>query len=388
MKIIDTATHSAPRALRATAAAAVVILFLSATPNAGAQVPVEQLAAGAPTEYTVVRDDTLWAISGKFLKSPWMWPQLWAMNKTTIRNPHWIYPGNVLRLEISNGQATLTMKSGQGALGELRLKPGVRIEDAINADDGVTTIPMEALTHFLTRPMIIDVNEFGNAPRVLAVDSGRIFAGAGTKVYGLGLPAGASGEYSVYREGAPMLDPVTKELLAYEAIDLGTVRVIRSGDTALLEVLSSNQEISKGDRLLPIVANKPIKGAVQSAPQDFSGRILKVFDGKSGSMLSESGVALRAYARQGGALSIVVLNKGAGAGLTEGQVLNLNSTGATVGRHGSLGFINGTRAPEPIQLPNEANGHAVLFKVFDKVSYALVMSAKRPILTGDDVTAP
>lgn len=368
--------------------AALVAALWAPLQPASAQVPTSELAADAPSQHVVARGDTLWGISGKFLKSPWKWPQLWALNKSQIRNPHLIYPGQVLKLEIVNGMATLGV-GGKGMAGEVRLRPGVRVEEALTQDIAVSTVPLSAVKNFLARPILVDAAQFVDAPRVIIADGGRLFSGAGSRLYASGLAGVSEGDFAVYRQGGALTDPDTGEVLAFEAIHLGTVRMLR-GDSqaALMEVLESNQEITDGDRLVPVEPNPSLANPVHAVDTGFAARVIKIHDTKASTLLADSGMSARTFEREGGALSIVALNKGSANGVELGHVVGLVSTGAVVGRTGYLGYRNGDKAKVPVKLPDEPNGTAVVFRVFDKVSYALVMEAKRPVVAGDRVGTP
>lgn len=349
-----------------------------------AQVATSELSATAPSRYVVVKGDTLWAIAGRFLRAPSKWPQIWALNKDQIRNPHLIYPGDVIRLEIVNGQARLSLERGKR--GEIRLSPGVRFEDV--ADEAIPMISPTAIRPFLTKPMLVDLDQFTNAPRIVSNEDGRINVGAGSKTYVTGLEPGARGAYAVYRQGPALVDPDTKETLALEAIYLGKVKVVRSGEPALMEIVESTQEIGRGDRLVLMQPEPNLNVALSAAPADLDGRIIKVYDSQTAAMFGSKIETVRNYEREGGPLSVIILNRGTSAGLTVGQVVQIDSTGKTIGSTGSMGYRNGEKADATIQLPNEPNGTAVVFQSFEKVSYALIMKASKSVLAGDTIKAP
>lgn len=375
---------------RSTAAVLVSLgaLAASALPQiANAQVDVSELRQGAPSTHTVVKGDTLWHIAGKFLEKPWKWPDLWALNKAEVKNPHLIYPGNVLRLEVVNGKAQLRVGAGD-ALGELVLKPGMRVEQLAAEDAFISAVPISQIRTFLTRPLLVDVDAFQKAPKVLAGTDGRIVSGKGRRLYATGIEGAANTLYSVYRQGAPLVDPDSGEILALEAVHLGSVKIVRAGEASLLEVLESNQEITPGDRLMPVEQKPVFSPVMRAAPQTLRARVVRVHDGQSSSLLADTGMNARTYDREGGPMSVVILSRGTVNGVEAGHVVQLMTSGATVGRGGTFGFINGRKAPVPVKLPDEANGQAIVFKAFDRVSYALVMSASRSVRSGDAVQAP
>lgn len=348
-----------------------------------AQVASSELSANAPSRYVVVKGDTLWAISGRFLRSPAKWPQIWNLNKDHIRNPHLIYPGDVIRLTIVNGQAHLTLE--RGARAEVRLKPGVRMEEVAN--DAIPTIDPIAIRPFLTRPLLVDLVQFTNAPRILTNEDGRLNIGAGSRAYVVGLDSEAKTHYAVYRQGPALVDPITKETLALEAIYLGKVRVLRRDDTSLVEVVESAQEIGRGDRLVAMPPEPSLSVALTAAPIGLDARIIKVYDNQTASMFGSRIEAVRNYEREGGAMSVIILNRGTNAGLDVGQVVKIESTGKLVGSNGTMGYHNGKKAEGTIQLPNEDNGQAVVFQTFEKISYALIMKASKSVLAGDVIKA-
>lgn len=353
-----------------------------------ADVRTSDLAVGAPSMYTVVKGDTLWDISGRFLKSPSKWPEIWNMNRDSVRNPHLIYPGDTLHLDISNGKARLVFGK-RGKLSDLHLKPGVRIEDvASNAEEPLSTIDMRTVNNFLVKPLMINLEEFDSAPRVVAGDSGRIFSGAGSKLYATGLNEEAHGLYSVYRKGLEIKDPDTTDVIGYEAIHLGTVKVIKTAEVSTLSVLSSGLEISKDDRLVEIQENTVFRKAITPAPANFNGKVVRIFNNSQSTNISDLGSRTASYDHEGGPMSIVIVNKGSDDGLTEGNAVIINTSGQNIKEKGYFGFYNGKKAEKTIMLPSEAVGQAVVFKVFPRVSYAIVMNAESSIKSGYAVTSP
>lgn len=369
------------------AAIAIAVGLLSPLQSALAQVSALDLVAQAPGTYVVQSGDTLWHVAGKFLNSPWKWPQVWGVNKAQIKNPHLIYPGDVIQLTLVNGQASLSLVAPGHEMNEVRLKPGIRFDDVISRDDAITPIAMGALNAFLIRPMLIEPGSESGMAKVTSSESGRLFSGAGSRLYASGLPQDAKGVYSVYRRGSSLVDPSGGATLALEAIHLGSVRVIRPGELALLEVVSANQEITTDDMLIPEMVSDVRNTQMAPVAADFSARVIKLHEAKSGHLLAKDGVGFQRQ-REGGASSVIVINKGSDSAVANGQVISLSSAGAMIGGSNSFGFKEGERVKDPIKLPDELNGHAVVFKTFRKVAYALVMSASRPVKRGDAIGAP
>ncbi len=294
-------------------------------------VPISDLAPNAPDQYTVKRGDTLWGISGVFLKSPWKWPELWGMNKEQIRNPHLIFPGQVLYLIKKDGRATLSM----------------------TAPDGTERL----------------------SPRA-GRETGRVFFAAGDTAYVRGIKDESISRYQVFRPARPLKDPQTGELLAYEAYYLGDADVVRSGDPATIKIAKVKEEFGIDDRLLPFAASPSINFAPRAPERDVNARVASVY----------SREAITA-----GSLMVVAINKGRDAGLEPGHTLQVWETGDTVAdrtqrAEGFAGKYLGR--PQAVKLPDERIGVGMVFRVFDRVSYVLIMSSDRPIRVGDQLRTP
>lgn len=347
-----------------------------------------QLSNDAPTMYTVVKGDTLWDISGKFLKEPWRWPEVWNMNRDQIKNPHLIYPGDIVKLSFdANGKPLLTLVSGGANEGITKLLPRVRTENLAQA---IPSIPARIIGPFLTAPLVADASGMDGAPRIVASEDSRVIVGAGNSVYAVGMKPDQGQRWQIYRPGKPLADPVTREVLGFEAQYLGDARVTRFGEgggPTTLEITKSTQEINRGDRLMP-AANPTLPQYSPRAPdKKVDGRVISVV----------GGVAETAQ------YSIVVVNAGNREGLEVGHVLAVMHGGETVatntGEEVSHGFslksllpaswrTSADGIPPEVKLPVERNGLVVVFRVFDRVSYALVMSSKRQVKVGDPVQTP
>ncbi len=337
-------------------------------------VPLSELAPNAPDSHTVKRGDTLWDISKLFLKSPWRWPELWGMNLDQIRNPHLIYPGQVLVLEKSGDRARLRVAQG-GPDGTVKLSPRVR-SDAIN-DGGVPAVPMHLIAPFLNEAVIFSADELARAPRVVAAPEGRVMMGRGDKAYVLG-DFGGLREWRVFRQATPLRDPSTKEILGYEARFLGVAEYTREGGSAAtadgkgtlvvpatFELLSVKEEVGVGDRLAP-VPQRDFSNFMPHAPgKPVTGQIISVY-----------GDALIAGQNQ-----VVAINRGAQDGLERGHVL-------AVLRDGPQLTDRTVERPTEIKLPDERHGLLFVFRVFDRVSYGLVLQVQQPVVAGDRITQP
>ena len=202
-----------------------------------------QLADNAPDSYTVVRGDTLWGISSRFLRDPWRWPEVWRMNRDQIRNPHLIYPGQIVMLDRSGPWLTIGRRIG----GSDRLQPQVYAESLENA---VPSIPVHIIEPFLTRPLIVEQANIEGAATIIATETSRVLTGAGDTVFAKNVDPDIT-TWQVMRPARPMKDPLTGELIAYEADYLGTARVTERGDPTTLEITAAVEEIGTGGLMLP-----------------------------------------------------------------------------------------------------------------------------------------
>jgi hypothetical protein len=333
-------------------------LFLSFSTIALAQdaKPIE-LAPDAPDHHVVVRGDTLWGISAKFLKDPFRWPDVWKMNAEQVKNPHRIYPGQVVILDRSGTDPQLK-------LGEMvKLGPQVRAEKIA---EEIPSIPPQVIEPYLSQPLVIEPAGFEGAPRIIATQEGRVFTGNGDTVFATGADPKIV-QWQVYRPGKKLIDPDSGELLGIEAIYLGNAQASElSGEVTPLLITSARQEIGRGDYLT--VASRPniISYSPHVPAKPVSGRIIGLY----GEWV------------EGAGNSIVAISRGTQDGLEVGHVLALNRAGATVTNR----FDD--EGPKENVLPDERYGLMYVFRVFDRVSYALVVEASRRILPGDRVTKP
>jgi len=336
-------------------------------------VPLSELAPNAPDSYTVKSHDTLWAISKLFLKSPWRWPELWGMNMEQIRNPHLIYPGQVLYLDKTGGRARLRMGQQLGPDGTGKLSPRIRSSGV--GDGALASIPFNLIEPFLTEAVIFQTNELEQSPRIVATQAGRVLLSRGDLAYVRGDLTG--NEYRIFREPKPLLDPTTREVLGYEATYVGAAEYTRQGETrvdakgkseivpATFTVTNIKQEANVGDRLA-LVPSREFTNYSPHAPQGpMDGQIVSIY-----------GDGLTAGQNQ-----IVALNRGSAQGMERGHVLALLTNGDRV--------TDRTDPNRPvIKLPDERHGLLFVFRVFDRMSYALILSVKDPVQAGDRFTQP
>ena len=342
---------------------------------ADAGVPLSELAPNAPDSYTVKRGDTLWDISKLFLKSPWRWPELWGMNMAQIHNPHLIYPGQTLYLDKSNGRARLRMGQADSMPeGYVKLEPQVRMSAIDNS--AIPSIPFNLIEPFLNQAVVFQGNELANAPRIVSTQEGRVLLSRGDTAYVRGELASDTA-FRIFREPRPLKDPTTGEVLGYEAVYVGAAEALRPGETrtgsdgkpeiipATFRITDIKQEAGVGDRLAAVPPREFTNYAPHAPASPMAGQIISLY-----------GDALTAGQNQ-----IVALNRGAREGMERGHVLALWRDGQKV--------IDQTDPSHPtIKLPDERHGMLFVFRVFDRVSYALILSVKDPVKPGDRFTQP
>jgi hypothetical protein len=354
---------------------ALVLFLLCGTAVAqGSQAPLA-LKPDAPDRYVVVPGDTLWAISQRYTDSPWRWPELWGMNRDQIRNPHLIYPGNVLLLDrargtisIAGGEASGSKSSGTPS-GTVKLSPRVRADSLSKTE--IPSIPAGVIEPFLTRPLVVEADGLDKAPTIVGTQGDRVIVSAGSSAYVRGLGSSTEESYYIYRRGGPLVDPDTKQTLAYEAIYLGTGQLTRSGEPATVTLSSAVQEIGTGDKLIPVGKATPPNYAPHAPTKQVRGRVMSLYGG-----VNRVGEA--------GRHSIVTINRGRSDGLEAGHVLALLSSNQT-----ARDVTKKRSDPDAmIKLPEERYGLVFIFRVFERVSYALVMDAKLPVTLADVVQTP
>ena len=340
------------------------------------------LRDGHPEFHVVQPGDTLWDISQSFLKSPWLWPEIWYVNEQ-VDNPHLIFPGDVLSLVYIDGQPRIT-KSNKLPNGTIKLTPKAR---RLTADQAIDTIPLDAILPFLTSARVVTEKELNDSPYIVGNDNGRLLAGADHKVYVRGLIEQTFEKYSFFRKGDIYKDPQTGEVLGIEAIHLGEGLKLQSGDPAVMRVKRSVEELRIGDRAWPTNDEQLKPVYFPRAPKNFEGGQL---------------ISVYAGVEQIGQFDVVVINRGDRDGMEIGHVLDIYQRGevirdkiATQRRKDSdevsvwdkmKDSITGTS--QTIKLPDEKAGQLMVFRTFEKVSLGLVLKATRPIHILDNVKTP
>ena len=332
---------------------ALILAAAAALANAADQ-PLK-LADAAPQQHVVVPGDTLWDISAKFLKEPWRWPEIWRMNKSQIKNPHRIYPGDVIVLSRdANGNPFLRLES--------RLRPQIYAEQL---RDAIPPIPPNVIEPFISTPLVVEQGGLESAARVVATQQDRVFLGKGDTAY-VANANPAERDWQVYRNGQALRDPADPNLiLGYEAFHLGSATQIKAGDPAIFEVVTAKQEIGRGDRLVPAVRPVLFDYVPHRPEGKIDGRIVSVYGGVG----------------SGGRLSIVAVSRGTQNGVEIGHVLALERNRTIVQRDENDKTVN-------VVIPPERFGLAFVFRTFEQISYALVVQSDGSVEVNDFVRTP
>jgi nucleoid-associated protein YgaU len=355
-------------------------------------VPLSELAADAPDRYTIKRGDTLWAISGLYLKRPWRWPELWGMNLNEIKNPHRIYPGQVLLLERKDGLARLRLEGGQNEQGEqsdsqtVKVSPRTRYD--MLSESALPTLRSGIIEAFLAEPIIVNEAGLRASPRIVSAVESRVLITRGDRAYARG-PEGSpllddqprERQLRVFRNATPLKDPTTGEVLGYEAQYVGKAVLVRSeGSTevenrdgskkvvvpATIDITGAKEEIRVGDRLLP----EPPRQIQTYTPRAPNGKV-------EGRIVSVYGSAVVNAAQN----QVVAINRGTADGMEPGIVLAILKDGASM--------VDRSDDSRPMmKLPDERNGLLMVFRTFERVSYALILEITDGVRVGDRLINP
>ena len=353
-----------------------------------------ELNESYPQRHVVVKGDTLWGISSKFLKDPWQWPKVWQINRDQIKNPHLIYPGDVVVLDTSGTSPQLRLLRET-----VTLEPGIVIEPTDR--QAITTIPLNVIAPFLSQPLIIEKNTLANSPRIVAGQDNRVVLSPGTRIYVNKVTKSDGINWYVYRPGAELKDPITQEALGTEAMYLGDAKITKYGEPATAEIVRSKEEIFTRDRLVP-TGDIVETSFVPHAPEtQIYGRILNIYGGVA----------------EAGPESIVSISRGSKDGLEVGHVLAINRFGRVIkdpefdansdnakalNKEYKRVLAEAKKDPEKaaalaknpilepgsIKLPDERVGLLMVFRIFERVSYGLIMQTSQPINKLDSVQTP
>lgn len=318
------------------------------------------LNANHPERYTVVKGDTLWDISARFLRDPWLWPEVWYVNPQ-VANPHLIYPGDILSLAYVDGKPQIQKTGG---LPTVNMSPRIREE---SLDNAIPTIPLDAIEQFMTRAIVVEKGELDDAPYVVQAADEHIVTGAGDRVYVRGIKQNDITLFDVFEPRGPYIDPDTDELLGYEALYAGTGPVQKFGDPSTVKLVRTAREVRVGNRLRPADRSTiPNHFQPHSAPSGTEGHIISVLNG----------------VQEIGQFNVVALDLGERDGMETGHVMRVFQQGEVI-----KDTVSG-KYSDKVKLPDEEAGIVMVFKTFEKVSYGLVMSASRSIHINDYVRTP
>lgn len=333
------------------------------------------LRADAPNVYIVKKGDTLWDISGRFLSKPWRWPEIWASNKH-VKNPHWIYPGDRLLLCTMDGRPLIGKDEGDGCDGIIRraggqsginLSPQIRVESLNNV---IPVIPLDNIKNWLEHSVVVNPENLSNVPYVLGMTENRVIAAAGDRIYIRGNGVQVGQRYAVYRLGEPykLRDGNGKEYTAGVEINqvASGLAVQQQGDISTFELTKTlNAEVRKNDLVLP----------------EYDAMLPTLFYPVPANQVKEGGQVIRVLGSIGTAAkhSVVAIDRGSVDGAEIGQVFALDQRGE---------MTTDPRTKEQVQLPNQRIGHALVFKTFDRISYAYVTDSSLPIKLGALLTEP
>lgn len=348
--------------------------------DASSATSAPDVKASAPDRYTVVKGDTLWGIAGRYLQDPWRWPEIWQANKQ-IANPHLIYPGDQIILCHIHGQAVMALDDGGGcasvaarmnapassssdsAMRDVRKQPQIRSE---HLEVAVPTIPLQLIRAYLNDSRVVSYDTLKNAPHVIGADEGHIVTGAGDEIYARGDFTGPSNDYGIYRSGQVYLDPETGEVLGYEATSIGNGKVtgLERGVATIKVINTQDQDVRTLDKLLPKEERMVTAVFEPRAPRGVKpGRIVRIFDTIDTAATN----------------NIIVINRGERDGVRQGDTFSTYE-------HSRL--IRDQANDDVVRLPTKTNGLAMVFRTFDRVSYAIILRASNVIRLGDDLRSP
>jgi hypothetical protein len=332
----------------------------------------------APDRHIVIKGDTLWDISATFFKDPWKWQQIWGLNKDTIKDPHWIYPGDVVLLDRLTGSLHLgdvpqqaasvdsfkpTRNSNTNTGNVIKLSPHAR--ELPSDHDAIPTIPMSEIAAFLKQPLVFDDADISTSPVLIGSYDHRTLLGTNDLAYVKNIPANKGFQWQVYRLGKTFVDPSSEEVLGHEVIYLGDASVEKFGPVSELRITKSVLEMAINDYFFQSTYDVPINLEPHSPNTSITAKIISIYGGVD----------------QAGQNGIIILNKGKRDGLENGHVLALYQKGETL--KGKALFHN-----DDTHLPNIRYGLVLVFRTFQKVSYALILQTKLPVILLDTAQTP
>ena len=327
-----------------------------------------------PETYIVQEGDTLWDISTVFLRDPWFWPEIWFKNPQ-VENPHLIYPGDTLAIIyvggqrkvqiLSRGEDGSVLSQTSDGLKIVKVNPRIRSQ---SIDATIPSIPVDSIRHLIERPLIVDEDTLNKSAYVLTSFDNHLINSINDKLYVRNLDtSNGIGRYQIYRPNRPLFDPITDELLGYEALYVGESKLLLRGDPASVRVTSSDREILRDDRIMPMDNTSFERDFYPRPPStEVSGKIVSLLDA-----ISQTGV-----------YQTIAINLGQRDGLESGNILRIRRTGEIVRD------VNEEDPRFRVKLPDESVGMAMVIRSFEKISYALIMEADIPISIKDYVESP
>lgn len=346
-----------------------------------------QLQEGAPDQYVVQRGDSLWGIAERFLKDPWKWPDIWRMNKETLKSEHRLYPGDVIRLTRENGEPLLSLDSGSRFTETVKLSPSVQGEPIIIKDESVPSVPAKAIQALFAKGGVVMPGELDKAPALFGANDPRVLFGKGDLVYASKSEHDVR-KWLIVRMGSAFPNPADpKDILAYELIQVGEAVTVKPGDPQLIRITANEQEILERDRLMPAWDTDPAPFIPHAPAKPFEARVVAALGGQA----------------HAGAWMTVVVDKGLLDGVEEGHVVSLYLSGRSVAdpkclRADKIAFLAGGHRgsasdcrqdeTDTRNLPEERSGIAFVYRVFKRLAYALVMQSSQPVKAGDIVRNP
>ncbi|TCI02759.1 LysM domain-containing protein [Corallincola luteus] len=335
-----------------------------------------------PETYIVQKGDTLWDISSMFLKTPWLWPKLWQANPQ-IDNPHLIYPGDELQLVWINEQPKL-VKSKPSSTRIVKLGPKVRTSEP---KAPIPTIPLKEIRPFLIYEQVLSEEEIASLPYVLGTNDGTTRSSYPQTMYAKGVDAPQGQLFGIYRPGEALMHPETEELLGYEAKLVAIAKSMPAGNFTKLEIVESKYEVRNGDKLIPVLEREVLPAFFEPHEPN---RLVK------GHIIHTAN-----YSKYVGKFDVVAMSIGANHNIEAGHVLAIMQPGAVM-------YDEPPERPQyeedantlekmaiefgdeevMVQLPDERVGELLVFRVYEKVSYGLIMRTDKPVKQLDIVTNP
>lgn len=355
-----------------------IILVVALTFALFSHAEVLSLKSSAPETYVVKKGDTLWDISAMYLEKSWQWPKLWRWN-SQIDNPHLIYPGDVIKLVYdANGEPMLVMEKPK-----LKWSPQAR---KTAKKDAVPTLPLSVIRPFLNYEHALTQEQIDVLPRVLGSEKHSTIDVEHVKLY-VDQPLAVAERFAIYNKGQPYVDPDTQKILAFEMELVAIGTAIRPGDAesnqpSTLFVDDSRREIRGGDYVLPLQQDQLLSAnfMISNPDQDFDGQI----------------IATMSNIREVGTLGVVVLNRGSNELLKAGNIVSVyRKSPAVVMENGKPTYLEDASSVNRISkqsiggvmdMPTEKIAEAMVFKVYDELSFALITKTLRPARITDKVS--